>query len=336
MNAKFIPPNLRFLLLIVPLLSLIFACEKDQDNGIKVNDYPSMEAFWEDLSPPSQVFLIGNYTENILTGEEGVILQIPANAFETQNGQPVDGVVRLEMREMLTPGSMIMADRPTVSNGRLLTSGGQVYLNATQGGQDLRLRRGVSLGVNVPTGNVDPNMQLFVGNDSSGVFNWQPTGTSVVDTSNSSSNDTTSNDTTGNGGGGWGPPITDSLDYYRMQLQKLFRWINCDYFWNDPRPTTGFQVHVPAGHDDSNTKCFVYLPDIKSVVPVNLYSNGIFTVGPGYYLPVGIDAVFVTVSYRNNTIYYQINQTKIRQNHIEQVSFQTITKQQLQLLLSQL
>lgn len=340
MIIKLIPQKFRFLLIVLPLLSLIYACEKDLDNGYQVNDYPSMDAFWEDFGPRQQVFLIGSYSENIITGENGVIVQIPANAFETKNGVPVDGVVRVEMREMLDAGSMIMADRATVSNGRLLSSGGQLYLNASQGGQDLRLRDGASVSVNVPTTSVDPNMQLFVGNDSSGVFNWQATNVSVADTT---ANDTSStNDTTGTGGGGaggsggWTPPITDSLDYYRMQLQQLFNWINCDYFWSDPRPTTSFEVHVPDGHDDSNTKSFVYLPSINSVVPVYRYSNGVFTVGPGYYLPIGIDAVFVTISYKNNTIYYSISSTTIKQNHIEQVIFKSITKQQLQQLLQSL
>lgn len=323
------------ILLLATAILWLSSCNKDLSQNSTTYGNSSMMVMMEELQPPMQYFYVSALEESTIEAEGGVQLRIPKKAFLFPNGQPVTGgSITLEVQELLDPGSMLAADKPTTSGGRILSSGGQVYFNARQSGQELRLAPGKEIDFKVPAPNPDPNMQLFAGSSDSAGFDWQPVSNPVTisDTTSGSTNDTTGTggDTTGTGSSsGWGR-YSDSLQYYEFSIRQMFRWINCDYFWGTSGPTTGFEVCLPEEFDGQNSRVYVYIPSINSVVRTYFdYQKGVFTVGSGYYLPVGLDVVFVAVSYKDGKPYYSIQSATIVQGHKEKMIMTEVDKQKL-------
>ncbi|MEM0997702.1 MAG: hypothetical protein AAGN35_11500 [Bacteroidota bacterium] len=117
---------------------------------------------------------INPHQPNVLIGEEGTEMLIPEDAFVKQDNRPVEGEVLVVFSEYFDQADLIAANLPTVSNGRLLESGGVIHLEALADGEPLKLAAGKSILVNFPGGAAD-GMQLFSGEyDAQGVMNWVP------------------------------------------------------------------------------------------------------------------------------------------------------------------
>lgn len=110
----------------------------------------------------------------VITGQYGTRALIPANAFVFPDGTPVTSPVTVEVREVANKRGMILENLPTISNGRLLESGGVVKVTATSAGRELELADGKSIYVQFPGGNLE-GMTLFAGQEGAGgVTNWVP------------------------------------------------------------------------------------------------------------------------------------------------------------------
>ncbi len=109
-----------------------------------------------------------------LSGRQGTIVNIPASAFVNANGIPVTGLVQIEMKEVFTRSEMLLSNLPTISNGKLLESGGVVYLDAkTMDGEEVSVAPGKSISIQFPSGPPAAGMQAFAGNyDAAGNMNW--------------------------------------------------------------------------------------------------------------------------------------------------------------------
>jgi hypothetical protein len=96
-------------------------------------------------------------------------------------------------------------NKPTTSNGSILTTGGELNINAFQNGQKLSLTPNAYVDFKVPTTNPDNNMGLFLGvAENNGDVDWVP-----ADTLGVSDSVIIINDSTGNGG--W-------ADYYYFNM----------------------------------------------------------------------------------------------------------------------
>ncbi len=314
-------PGLQNLLLILSASWLIAACETDENKSTywQRTDVQELEIIFSELAPATQYFYISTYEQSQIIGEGGTLIDIPQGAFKTTNGLVVSGNITVELRELYTAADMILAEKPTTSGGRILASGGELYFRPTQNGRELKLVEGKSIRFKMPSDYIDSQMALFAGAGDGDSFDWLPVNNPVtIDSSGIAKNDSVNN------------PVFDTLNYYRFTLDSLFNWINCDYFYNDPRPLTNFEICVPDAFNESNTKVFVYIPSINSVVATWYDSvDEVFTVSSGYRLPVGLAVVFVGVSYQQSQIHYSIQQAVIQQSHKEVLTFSTVSRQQL-------
>ena len=110
----------------------------------------------------------------VVIGEEGTELLIPADAFLYPDGSPVTKDVEILLTEVANKSELILSNLPTVSDGRMLVSGGVIKIEAIADGKQLHLAPGKSVLVNFPGGYI-PDMQLFKGQYSaSGQMNWVP------------------------------------------------------------------------------------------------------------------------------------------------------------------
>lgn len=125
----------------------------------------------------SQQFTIDPTKENILVGKNGTRVVIPKNALLTADGQPITSEsVTITLEEFLNPNDAILNQLSTSSNGKILESGGMFNLTATANGAKLKLKKGETMQIEMPSSNLKKDMQIFVGEkNNQGITEWKPT-----------------------------------------------------------------------------------------------------------------------------------------------------------------
>lgn len=115
--------------------------------------------------------------EQQITAAGGTVVVIPAQSFVFEDGTAPDGPVEVIIKEAYSTSDWIAQNLHTMSDGRLLQTGGMVYIDAQSDGKPLVLAAGASLTVAMPARQVDPGMELFYSRpDAGGNINWQPAG----------------------------------------------------------------------------------------------------------------------------------------------------------------
>ncbi len=119
-----------------------------------------------------QSFSISAETDTTIRGASGTILRIYKNTFVNSSGQPAKGVINIELKEAIIPASIVMAGLATRSDGKLLQTGGMVYVNATANGEQLAIAKDKIIGVAMPAREADKGMSVFTGKMDSAGLNW--------------------------------------------------------------------------------------------------------------------------------------------------------------------
>jgi len=258
--------------------ALLPACKKETTTApyappvAQVN--PLQQVFANNLAQAVQHFSIN--TDNgpaYVNGADGLYASFSQHAFRKADGTIATGTIDIDLVEALGVGKMLWLNKQTVGldNGqpKLLVSGGQFRLTASQGGEALKLAPGMSF-ISVPSNAPDPSMALFSGTvQSDGSMLWNPWATNPLN---------------GNDSLGYSFP-NDSLG-----------WINCDYFYGGPEPLTAVQVTCPADYTGTNTFVWVVFPDINSMTNMQGGTGSVFTTGNGYELPVGLNITVVALA----------------------------------------
>ena len=269
------------------VLLSITACNKDDDHlggpaPSPVSNSPLQDLFTDHITQETQTFTVNATVGGLVTGAAGTRILFPANGFRDANGNVVSGTVQVQLLEALTIGRMIWINTQTVGddNGtdRLLRSGGEMRVTASQNGNVLQLGPG-GMNVLMPTSNPDNNMQLFTANEprDSGMV-WTPADSSWV---------TLVEDTAFGGG-----------PSYAFQTDSL-QWINCDYFYNYPS-TTNIAAMIPAGQPADSTMVWIGFPSENAVM--NMWNNQDQFFTTWQVVPVGMQATVVGL-YRNGSQY---------------------------------
>lgn len=305
------------------------SCEKETEVIVlpsNINPTPTSEIhkFFEDnLEDATQTVSIDLSSNQTFISNKGISYTFGANTFTNSSGMAVSGTITLELIEALTKKEMMMINKPTFTHsGELLVSGGVVYLNATQNGQQLSINDNYPISVSIPTNNSNPSMDFFDGsfNDEGG-FGWDESEDDTV-TINTNANDTIEQN------------FWFSLDF---EIDSI-GWINCDYFYNSGDPLTQVEVVLPDTFNGDNSAVFIYYDDINSVASLNDYdTDGTFDLGVNYSTPVEMDVSFVIISESNDSYYYAIVDASITQDHIEIIgSLTEVTEAELEVIINAL
>jgi len=289
-------------------LVLFNACKKEDDSPNSSNNSNNnnntnivLDFFKENLDDAKQITSVDITNGNYIDGNNyGTYIYISDCSFLDSDGNQVTGIIDFELIEAQTKLDMLKLNKPTfTSDGQLLVSGGILYVNASQNGEDLIINPNCGLNVNMPNysnNSNNGNMQYFSGDvDLNGVFGWDLEEDVTVIT----------------------PQDFDTSGFY-FPIDSV-GWINCDYF-NTNAPLTGVQVELPSGFNGSNSQCFIYYNSINSLA--GLYDgdqNGVFDLGAGYETPVGLSVKFIALSGDSvNDYYYHItSNTATTMNHYE-------------------
>lgn len=256
-----------------------------------------------------------------LTSAKGVQITIYGGCL-TKNGVPVTGDVELEYVELFNRGNMLTTNKPTMGlmpNGdrALLISGGEFYINATQGGEQLTMTCGLQFMVPASlTGTQDDEMSLWFGAiDADGNLTW----------------DEVNNEEPGTGQGeaGVGGEGGNYFCYFNH-----FGWTNIDKFYNDPRPKTTIYVDVPEGYDDTNSAVYIaYVGEDNGLANLDTYDadTGLFSEHYGL-IPIGLECYVIFVSENDGEWTYAIKAVTIVADQVITITdaeLNTITEAQL-------
>ncbi|MBL1233137.1 MAG: hypothetical protein COA31_010490 [Flavobacteriales bacterium] len=123
------------------------------------------EKQWADADKliPSQQFAINTENDTVIETQGGIVMYIPKGSFLDDNGNTITGNVDFEVKEALNTAQIVMGGLSSMSGDKLLESGGMFYINARQDGKTVKINPEHGIYTEVPTDEVNPNMQLFEG-----------------------------------------------------------------------------------------------------------------------------------------------------------------------------
>jgi hypothetical protein len=170
--------NTTFKFAVVAFLLVCFACKKDDpapapDTAPAIG-FDDVRDFLNHAAPQAQAFFINAQFPVAIRTEYGSLLQFAPNSFIDQDGNLATGVVEIQIIEYMDRAEMIFGNKPTMSNGQILVSGGQFNVEAFQDGNQLEASPQYLLEMSVPTNDPDPQMTLFTGTENpDGTVDWQ-------------------------------------------------------------------------------------------------------------------------------------------------------------------
>ena len=168
------------ILLLVTILFL-FGCNNPQKpatgntDSLKMKqDADNLNNILKKVDMPSQIFSAPGDQLSLVKGKKGTVIFLDPSDLETEDGGAPGKQVIVELKEMTTGADLARANAQTMSDGKLLVSGGAYYVNITSGGKQLKLKKDKDLKVAFPKF-TDSTMSVFYGQrDSTGRMNWQP------------------------------------------------------------------------------------------------------------------------------------------------------------------
>ncbi len=270
------------------------SCSNDDNNQVAEPTIPSAQAF-SNLQTTALNSVTQNFTMTAesglatFTSTNGVTIKLNGNGLR-KDGNPVTGLVDVKYSEVFDGGKMLTTDKTTMgmqANGQmaLIISGGEFYINATQGGVQLTTVSPIQLIIPTSlTGGPNPAMTLWTGQEptaGANMLGWIATDPGPVGAIGVIVN-----------GQGTITPGT-----YNATLPG-FGWTNVDRFYNDPRPRTQLLATVPAGYDENNSAIYLhYDGQGNSLAKFDRYLNATQQFSEHYgQIPIGLvcHAIFVT------------------------------------------
>ena len=124
----------------------------------------------------TQHFTASSKKISIIKAAKGLKLTVDPNVLEKENGNVVDGMIAVSIIELTTSEELFKSNAATVSDGRLLASGGSYFIGMECNGQRLRIKKNRSLQVEFPVLK-ENEMELFYGQrDAGNNMNWVSAG----------------------------------------------------------------------------------------------------------------------------------------------------------------
>jgi hypothetical protein len=273
---------------------LLSACQKNSDifvpdpgqtNGPDTSWYSTITSTMP-VTALQNVLATEVYTDSIQVNSNtayiltpfGLQCGFPPNCCVGTGGQAITGTVQVELLLVKKKGDLVRLNKPTTSNGRLLISGGQVFIRLKKNNQELQLAPNVKILFRYADLPISLNMKLFFGDESNPQqFNWLP------------NNDIINNS------------ISPTTQNYEIQTNHL-RWIGVDSVFD----TTGISlttisVSLAPQFTNANTTAFVVFKDFRSVV--GMTGNTSTRKFTSIKLPVGREVTVVVISKQGNAYF---------------------------------
>jgi hypothetical protein len=271
----------------------IFACKKEETelatSTPTINSLinPTDKFFEDNLSVAVQSHTVDVSGWTSILGNKGSLIWLNYGSFVDEDGNAVNGFIDIELIEALDNKDMLMLNRPTVTNnGELLISGGIIYINATQNGNQLQIGDPLQTDMlDVMGGNTSSPLSIWNGDSTTnGDFVWIE--------------DTTNNTLT----------LLPNQVGYSFEMDTI-GWTNLDVLADlGQGVTSNVSVVLPSSFNGANSAVMMYFTSMNSFMSIsdgNL--DGTFTPGAYYTIPIGATPKFVVISMINNNWSYYVS-----------------------------
>jgi hypothetical protein len=121
----------------------------------------------------TQTFIAAPGKISVIKAQQGLRITVDPAVLEKEDGTMVDGNIIVKVVELTSSDALFKNNAATISNGRLLVSGGSYFVDMECRGEKLRIKKGQQLRMEFPTLK-NNEMELFYGDrDADGNMNWQ-------------------------------------------------------------------------------------------------------------------------------------------------------------------
>lgn len=301
---------------IIILLGLLvlFGCTNKEDAQINNPYSVTPEAFATlkraALETKVQNFSIDATQNSLITTANGVFFTIHGNCL-SKNGNPVTGMVDVQVVELFERGAMLTTNKPTMGalpNGdkALLISGGEFFLSIFQDGEPVD--EDCDMVATIPanlTGGVDTEMTLFKGNG----------GDQDCDTIDDDCDGITWQEITDPNGDQIEVAIQngDGGENFYVAPFGDFGWTNIDRFYTDARPKTTLLVAVPSNFNSENSAVYLaYVGEPNALAALDTFNANTNTFSEHYgQIPIGLQCHVIFTSEANGQWLYAIKSVTI-------------------------
>lgn len=290
---------------MILLLMSVLACSRDRLFPIE-DKYPQsagsgitfVNKVPEEMLRKAEVVTIKSSDDSPFVTKNGNKIYLrPSDFNKISGGKAVTYPFRLEVTELLTIKDIILNNKPTVSNGRLLSTDGQILIRAYKDDIPLSLYWNNSFYIEMKgmnKGLPDPEMEIFLGAESQ----------------NGSSDVAWREDTT---------KSCNEIQQERYKCRKLtaidsvymafpskLGWINVDKFIDYTNTTI---LKFKSDADLINIYTYLLFPDLNSVMRV--YHDEEFP------LPIGEKARVISFSFTEDDVVYAFFEDIVIQPNLE-------------------
>ncbi len=312
------------LFIVLAFVFVVSSCKKDNETDPVNADpitYTSVREFLSGNEKPTQVYFINGSSGGVFTSSQGTEVNIPAQAFVTQSGSPVTGIVTIQFNDLFRKSDMLLADKPTTTTfGTPLKSGGEFFIKALQNGAPVLLANGKNIEVALPaalTGGMDSvNIQepFILINDSASQLAWAPDPGATV--------------------------FYDAGNYVYSMYQfsspaDSGTWCNSDnssFFDAYPQVQLTFET---ANVTDYDVELFLVFKNIASMVHVypNWFNSGEYKYS---YAPQGLQCTLVALGLKNGILYSAFKTITITQSLTVNYTFTPTNSEEFKAVLNTL
>ncbi|MES2430060.1 MAG: hypothetical protein V4556_03925 [Bacteroidota bacterium] len=283
------------LLVVLFFVSGLISCTKDSDvfipdpgqiigpdstwyaditPGMPVNNLRNILKFAPDIDSVE----MDNLSHTIIF-PSGLECTFQERSFVTQTGSPVEGKVGLEAYLLKKKGDLIRMSRPTVSDDRMLISGGTFFIQGKKDGAVLKLGNDKKLYVRYNSNYISSLMKLFNEEDGVQQFDW----IQCADTTNNLNK------------------VTSTATGYEISTNRL-NWMNCNYYYDiHTSDSVKITLKLPPYFTNANTLAYVVFNDHNSVI--SMPGNANIEKFVSSAVPAGKSVTVVTITKEGNFLY---------------------------------
>ena len=146
-----------------------------QESNRRNTNYVDVNTIFISKQEKEQSFLISTSQQETIKCERGTKITLPPRAFANKRtGKIIDGNVQVQVAEFYDKEDFILANLSTTSDGKLLESGGTIYITAySTNGEECKLAKNKSIKIQFPFDKKKQGMQLFYGQKTKNGINWK-------------------------------------------------------------------------------------------------------------------------------------------------------------------
>jgi hypothetical protein len=121
----------------------------------------------------SEYFKVSGLENHVLETKEGTIISIPKGAFRNKNGDLVEKEIKIEITDVKSVEDQILSNITSQQGGKALQSGGSIYINATQNGEQLEINEDNPIYVETNVKDPESDYLIFEGiRNDKGEMQW--------------------------------------------------------------------------------------------------------------------------------------------------------------------